>query len=68
MSNNQLPYTGGVKFKNDLASSIALALVHQMYMPGEYIVKHGDVSKAMYIVDEGKLTRAGGGITTTLNK
>eukprot|EP01041_Mallomonas_annulata_P009477 gene9477-19685_t len=63
-----ISFLRNVKHPNDLAAAVALALVHQMYMPGEYIIKHGDECKALYVVDEGRLTRAGGGVMTSLNR
>jgi len=60
-------FLSGARSPHDLASAVAMAVQHQMFMPGEYVVKHKDDCSALFVVDQGKLTRAGG-VMMTLNR
>jgi len=59
------PFLAGARSKYDLASSVALAVTQQMYMPGEHVVKPGDHCRTLYVVHRGRLTRTAG-VSTTL--
>lgn len=58
----------GANSFNDLASAVAMAMEQQMYMPGEYVIKHKDKCDAFYVVDQGQLIRAGSSGRTILKR